>query len=267
MKVIWSFTRQAFHNNVIYRVEYWMQLISSLLMMYSIHWIWKTLYTEHPDSFVLSLEQMTSYGVLGMALETVFNPGQGPQMYISSQIKSGSIETDLIKPLDFHLHMLARNFGEFLFRLCTIVLPAIFIGFMFLHLQPPSSVIQGFLFGISLLLGYLILFSLNFLLGLVSIFTLDLRNITWAYNSLVRFFSGQMVPIWLFPVWLGSLAGFLPFKCIYYIPLTIYTGNADSNRFWILKSLMFEVIWIFILVAMSRWVWEKVKTKIIVQGG
>jgi ABC-2 type transport system permease protein len=263
--LFWSFARQAFRNSAIYRFDYWLQLVSAFLMMYSVFWVWNILYSEHPGAFGVQLDQMVTYGVLGMALETIFNPGQGPQMYISSQIKSGTIEMDLVKPLDFHLHMLAKNFGEILFRFATIVLPAGLIGLLFLNLQPPASVLNALLFILSLLLGYLVLFSLNFLIGLVAILTLDIRSIIWSYNSLLRFFAGQMVPLWLFPSWLGGLADLLPFKCIYFIPLSIYIGKLTDAS--LVEELIFQLVWVIVLMALCRWAWKAVHSKIVVQGG
>ena len=40
MRLFWSFTRQAFHNTVVYRVEFWMRLVSILLAMYSRSFLW-----------------------------------------------------------------------------------------------------------------------------------------------------------------------------------------------------------------------------------
>ena len=41
----------AFHNTLIYRVEFWMRLFSILLAMYGIHWVWRVLYTQKPGAF------------------------------------------------------------------------------------------------------------------------------------------------------------------------------------------------------------------------
>lgn len=265
MKIFWSFTRQAFQNTAIYRFDYWLQLISVFLMMYSVHWIWTSLYSQHPAAFGVNLAQMVTYGILGMALEAILNPNQGPQTYIATQLKTGGIDTDLAKPLDFHLHMLAKNCGEILFRLGTLVLPAALIGGAFLGLKLPASPVAAGLFVVSLALGYVVLFSLNFLLGMVAIITLDIRSISWAYSSLVRFFSGQMVPLWLFPGFLGTLANVLPFRSIYAIPISIYIGKLSGVA--ALEALIFQSIWVVALTIGGRLAWTGVYTRLVVQGG
>ena len=44
-------------------------------------------------------------------------PSGGVAYLIAQKVKSGEIVMDMLKPLDFHLHTLARNVGETLFLL------------------------------------------------------------------------------------------------------------------------------------------------------
>jgi ABC-2 type transport system permease protein len=105
MKIFWSFTRQAFQFIAAYRFNFFMEFVLVILRMYGIYWVWRTLYTQQRGAFGVSLDQMVTYGVMGMALEMFI--WSRPQWYMANQIKSGAIDTDLMKPLDFHLYMLA----------------------------------------------------------------------------------------------------------------------------------------------------------------
>jgi len=263
MRVFWAFTRQAFHNTVIYRFEFWLRLFSIFLTMYGIYWIWKVLYTQRPGAFNVSFGQMVTYGVLGMALEIFLDVG--PEWYIATQVRTGAIDTDLMKPLDFHLHMLARSSGEMLFSLGVLALPTFLIGHFLFELQLPRDATTGLLFAISLVFGFLVFFHLGFLLGMLALVTLDIRSISWAYYSLVSFFAGQMIPLWLFPQTLRSIAEVLPFKSVYYIPISIYIGTFSGSS--AIQAIGFQIIWVLALVLISRWAWSKVHTRLIVQGG
>lgn len=265
MKIFWSFTRQAFLNVAVYRFDFLLQLVGTFLMMYSVYWVWTVLYSQSPGAFGVSLEQMVTYGGIAMALETILHPGRGPQFYMASQLRSGAIDTDLMKPIDFHIHMLARNFGELLFRFITLSIPAYIIGVLFLGIKPPVDPLHGVLFLISILFGFLVLFSLNFLLGMLAVVTLDIRSISWAYNGFVRFFAGQMVPLWLFPSVLSAIADVLPFKSIYYIPISIYIGQLDSMA--AVQAMAFQLVWFVILILAGRVIWARVHARLVVQGG
>ncbi len=263
MKIFWAFTRQAFHNSVIYRVEFWLRFISIFLWMYTVSWVWRVLYTQRPAAFGVSLQQMVTYGVLGMALETFLDVG--PEWYMANQVRTGAIDTDLMKPLDFHLHMLARSSGEMLFSLAVLALPTFTVGFYFFGLQFPADVTAGLLFCVSLVLGFLVLFHLGFLLGTLVLVTLDIRSISWAYYSLVSFFAGQMVPLWLFPSYLRSFAELLPFKSIYYIPASIYIGTLTGQE--ALRAIGFQLIWVVVLLFFTRWAWGRTDARLVSQGG
>ncbi|HRE25155.1 MAG TPA: ABC-2 family transporter protein [Anaerolineales bacterium] len=263
MKLFWSFTRQAFHNTVVYRVEFWIRLVSILLAMYSIRAVWQTLYTQRPDAFGLTLGQMVTYGVLGMALHAFIDTGS--EWYIATQVRTGAIDTDLLKPIDFHVHMLARNLGEMLFGMGVMALPTYAIGYFVFGLQLPPDAGAAGLFALSVLLGFLVQFHLGFLLGSVAFATLDIRSIAWAYFAVISFFSGQMVPLWMFPDGLRAVAEILPLQAVYYIPMSIYIGTYSGTAAW--SALGFQALWALILAGVARLAWHQVHRRLTVQGG
>ena len=264
MKVFWAFARQSFQTTVIYHFDFWLRVSTILLLMYSIRWVWTALYTQRPAAFGVSLEQIVTYGVLSMAVTNLFY-SFGVQYYISQQVRSGAIDGDLLKPLDFHFHMLARSVGEMLFRLFIMIIPAILCGYLFFDLQPPVTSLAGILFAVTLLIGYLVSFHLGFLLGALSLVTLEIHSIDWAFDALTRFFSGQFVPLWLFPGVLGTLAALLPFGSLLATPLSIYTGVLAGDA--ILRAIGLQLFWLAALVLLSRWLWARIQARIVSQGG
>jgi ABC-2 type transport system permease protein len=231
--------------------------------MYCLYWVWKTLYTQTPGAFGVSLEQMVTYGILGIALETFLNVG--PEWYIAMQVRTGAIDTDLMKPLDFHLHMLMRSAGEMMFSLGILALPSFAIGHYLFNLCLPANLTDGLLFALSLVLSFFVFFHISFLLGTLTVITLDIRSIGWAYYSLVAFFSGQVVPLWLFPEFLRKVSEVLPFQAVYYIPMSIYVKTLAGNA--ALRALGLQAFWAVVLLVFSRWAWNRVQARLTVQGG
>ena len=265
MRIFFSFARQAFHTAAIYRFDFWLRVLSTFVMMYTAHWLWRVLYTQRPNAFEINVEQMITYGVLAMLLEMALRPGNWVQYYMMEKVRTGQIAMDLIKPLDFHLHMLARNVGEMLFFTLTLAVPSFVIGWLFLDLRLPTDARTWLMFLVSFLLGYLVTFSLSFLLGLISIYTLKINNIGWAYNAVVRFFSGQMVPLWLFPLFLAQVANVLPFQCMFAIPLSIFIGRLSPVE--LPQALLLQSFWALGLLLVGRLLWSRAHTYLIVQGG
>jgi ABC-2 type transport system permease protein len=231
--------------------------------MYGIRWLWITLYTQRPGAFGVSLQQMVTYGVLSMAIQNLFYTG--PLYYMAQQVRSGAIDLDLLKPLDFHFHMLARSTGEMLFRVLVLALPGMLVGYFLFDLQLPADSGSGVSFVVALLLGYLVSFHLDFLLGALSLVTLEIHSIDWAFQATSRLFSGMFLPLWLFPGAVGRLANVLPFRSLFFIPLSIYTGALRGTD--ILQAIKFQLLWLLVLLLMSRWLWGRVQARIVSQGG
>ncbi|MBT9138740.1 MAG: hypothetical protein DDT31_01315 [Syntrophomonadaceae bacterium] len=234
--------------------------------MYSVKWIWQTLYTHTPEAFNVALAEMATYGMLAMAFELVFYPPRyGPQRYMAQQVRTGAIDTDLLKPMNFQVYMLGRNLGEVLFRFTTLVLVSCVVGVFFLDMRLPASPLNGLLFILSLGLGYLVLFSLNFLMGLLSMVTINITYLMWAYSAVVRFFAGQLIPLWFFPDGLRIVAEWLPFRSVYSIPLAIYIGRSSPEQ--IIQDLWFQIFWAVVLVSVGHLLWSRVQTRLVGQGG
>jgi ABC-2 type transport system permease protein len=264
MKVIYAFIRTAFHNAFIYRLDFWVRLISIFIMMYASYSLWSILYQQTPDAFGMDLETMTTYGVLGMLLISFMDVASDVSYYIGEQVRLGTLELDLMKPIDFIFHMFYRNLGDFVLLLVTNGLPGLLFAYIFLDFNPPVSLQAGLAFILSLFLGYVVFFGISFLVGMLSIVTLDIRSYSWVFWSVVMFASGQLVPIWMFPPALAAIVTALPFKDIYFAPMSIYVGAQQESLAAILLS---QVAWAVGLLLASWLVWMRVQRRIQVQGG
>jgi ABC-2 type transport system permease protein len=170
-----------------------------------------------------------------------------------------------MKPLDFHLHMLARSGGEMMFSLGILALPSFAIGYYLFNLRLPEDALTTLLFLVSLAFSFFVFFHISFLIGTLTVVTLDIRSISWAYYSLVSFFSGQIVPLWLFPDFLRKFSEVLPFQAIYYIPMSIYIKRLSGTS--ALQALGLQAFWTIVLVFCARWAWKQVHNRLTVQGG
>lgn len=264
MKILWAFVRTSFLDASIYRLDFWVSLLSVFITMYANFSIWHILYQQSPNAFGMDLQRMTTYGVLGMLLVPILSSSIATQHYIAQQVRSGSLDVDLMKPLDFIFHMLGRNIGAFLVQIVTRGIPGLLFAFSFLGFRLPGSWEHGLAFLCSLVLGYLVFFATNFLMGMLAIVTLDIRSYGWAYNSLIRFASGQMIPLWMFPPFLAAVAAILPFRAVYFVPMSIYIGAYDGS---IATALLEQTAWVVGLFGMSRFVWSRAYRRITIQGG
>jgi ABC-2 type transport system permease protein len=265
MKLFWSFARQAFHSSAIYRFEFWLRVINNFVWMFSAYWLWRVLYTQKAGAFGISLDQMVTYALVSSIISITLRPSGDVAYLISEKVKTGEIVMDILKPLDFHMHTLARNVGETMFTLVFLGVPTALIAYFLLGMSLPAGLGNGILFVVSVGIGYGVMFSLSYLLGMLAVFTIDIDNIWWAYGAVTRFFSGSEVPLWLFPLFLSQVADLLPFRCAYAIPLSIYIGKFSPEE--TAAEVAFQIFWLAFLVIIGRLIWRLAHRRLTVQGG
>jgi ABC-2 type transport system permease protein len=265
MKLFLSFARQAMVEMTAYLFEFWMETLASFLAMYGVYWLWNTLYRHRPDLFTVSLDQMLTYAMLAMILDIFLRSSSLPRWYITHQVRTGDIQMDLLRPLDFPFHLLARSTGMSLYTMLIPGLPSVFLGVLFLGLKGPASPQAALLFLPSLVLAFLVSFGLEFLMGMIAVYAIEVRRISWVYFSVARFFSGQMFPLWIFPPLLAQIAMLLPFQALVNIPLSIYIGRLEGAQ--AVQAMGLQAAWAISLMLIGRLLWSRAYRKLTVQGG
>lgn len=263
MKLVLAFTRAAYQKTAVYRLDFWAGQLSNIVMMLAGYYLWLALYENRPAAFGVTASQMTTYGVLGMLLQPVMGVSSEVQRYLAQQVRLGTLETDVMKPVDFVRLLFSRSMGEFLVELLLHGLPGLLFAALFLDLHAPPTWQTAVSFPLSLLIGYITFFWINLLLGLLAIITLDIRSYTWAFSAIIRFASGQLVPLWLYPPALATLFAILPFQSIFFAPISIYIGAETA----VLPILLRQLAWAIALYFIVRWVWSRLHQRLTIQGG
>ena len=266
MSLFWIFSRQNFSQQAAYRINFWLGMAGLLLELYVVYILWNVLYEQTPSSFgSMSLPQMITYAVIGILLGGVLSIYEGVHTYIQRQIRMGMITSDLMKPVDFMIHMMARDFGRLASSVLFMWLPPLVIAYLLFDLRLPTDPAQIVAFVLALAQAWVILFFCNFLFGLISFKTLDLLGFTFTYFALVRFASGQIIPLWMYPDVLQPFLNALPFKSIFYTPIATFSGVLHGAAMW--QALWVQTAWIAGLFLISRLIWGRIHRHLIVQGG
>ena len=162
MKTFWAFLRTEQRSVGFYRMDFLLKVLYSLIAMYGVRSLWSVLYAQDPAIVGRPLSSMITYAMLAVALDIIFYPSAlstAPQNYIAGQVRTGRIDTDLLRPMDLQNQLLARNGGAALFGAVWLVLPAWFIGVLFFGMELPPDLLYGAAFLVSGILSFLILFS------------------------------------------------------------------------------------------------------------
>lgn len=260
-----GFMRQGVRVKTVYGMAYAMRMVNIFIKMAAFYVLWYVLYGQASELFPVSRQAMVTYGVITVVLGELLQWWGGPHFYIVSRIRSGTITSDMVRPVYFPFQVFSRTLGESLAELVTVILPVGVLATLVLPISFPGSPSQALWFLASVFLGYLILFALNTLVGFVSFYTLSLRGIQHAYHGIITFFSGAWIPLWFFPSWLKHIADALPFKGLFFTPLSIYIGELHGPELGV--AVLHQLVWVVTLLAGVGVLWRVVHSRLTVQGG
>jgi ABC-2 type transport system permease protein len=224
------------------------------------------LWDQAPDAGGYDTIDAVTFVWLGQALlMTVALWGGGTTDELAERIRTGDVAIDLYRPTGLVGWYLAGDLGRAAYHLVTRGLGPTFIGLVFFHIRLPASPLDAAAFAVSLVLAVVVSFGLRFAVSSSAFWMLDANGARFLSGAFAIFFSGMMLPLVLFPGWLGVLADVLPWSAIIQVPNDIWLGQYDG---WaLLGALAFQAGWVVLLLGLCQVVLRAATRKVVVQGG
>lgn len=170
---------------------------------------------------------------------------------ISSQIKSGQINNYLIKPVSIIPTLYSISLGKNGMRILLAIINLI-IG---LFVYPPKGIISIVLFILFFISAWWIAFAYNLFQGTLFFHLTDAGGVKNALNNIIRVFSGEMVPLYLFPLALGQVIRFTPFPSMVYGPTIALSTNFINQE--VIFNLGISIFWAIFLNIIVYMFWKK----------
>jgi ABC-type uncharacterized transport system permease subunit len=245
-----------------YRLNIGFELVGLLLQIFLLKVVWTAIYADRGSVDGVDLGTLLTY--LTIAQLQIWVVWPETTWFLQNKIREGKIALDLARPIGLIPQLIGHQVGSTLVFLpiAILVLPvAFFVGV----LGPPASIQAGLLYVVSVILAYGVVTWIGLLMGMVAFWLLEIGGIEAIYRFSNMFFAGALVPLWLFPEPLRTVAGLLPFQTQANIPVSIYIGRlvgADA-----LSGLAIQAAWLVILGLLVRFIWSRAMRKVVVQGG
>jgi ABC-2 type transport system permease protein len=219
----------------------------------------------------ISLPQAITYTWLAQAF-FILTPWAGDPD-VAAKVRTGAVGYDRLRPLDAYAWwyanaaawMTARAIPRagLMFLLTALIFPLVGLGAW--SWRPPAGIEAAALFAISLLLLVTLSSAVVMLINLCVAATLTDRGVNNFVPPLVIVFSGNLIPLPLFPDWARTALFLQPFAGVMDIPVRIYFGGLTGTA--ALAGLGLQLFWTVVLIA-AGWVWMGgVMGRLQVQGG
>jgi ABC-2 type transport system permease protein len=262
MRTYFLFGLKSFTTNLAYRSEVWLRTLGNFVTIMIQVSIWRAVIGEGGVNGI-SLEQMITYSILSTLIYALLLTHISGK--VDASLKSGSIASDLIRPLSYQLYLFADGLGGVFYQLLFVVVPSFLISWLVFGIQPPASFEHFAAFVISLLLALILSFLFGYLVSLIAFWFLTHFALDWTLSAFLIVFSGSFLPLWFFPEPWASIAQSLPFQFLGYVPAAIYLGQIP--QYSVVSTLLVGFGWALVLFGFVQWLWSRAIRRLVVQGG
>ena len=184
---------------------------------------------------------------------------------VMMSVYSGSIGTDLLKPMHLFRLWMARDLGRSLVNLVGrgLLLIAIFVPFY--PISVPARLENWLTLLLAMMLGWWLSFAWRFLVNLAAFWTPDARGVGRIAFVLSQFLSGFLMPLRLYPDWFANICRLTPFPALFNTTLETYLGILSGQALWM--ALINQLAWAVLLTLLAEWVLRAGVRRLVIQGG
>ncbi len=240
----------------------WVRVLQNLVAMVVYVYLWRAVYANTGTIAGLTLETTLAY----ILLARIFQPLAEFTLILEFgwHLKEGGIAMLMLRPLDLQLSYYAEALANLALSLLRQV-PAILLATMFFGLRWPAEPAAWAVFIASALLGRSVIFCLDWMASCVTIYT----NATWGFWALVTsvaiFFTGGLLPLAMMPDWLRAIVVNTPFSQAIYVPISLLSGLTPLSE--APRLLLVQLLWLVVLLPLSRLIFNFAVRRITVHGG
>ncbi len=263
MKGYLSYIKNGFMDNTVHKMHVFVAIVTNILYMIIVYFLWKAIYNGRDYVSSMSFNQIMIYMSASTALVGLFQTYT--ENFISCRLIYGSIIMDMIKPIDFQMHVFCRGIGTMIFNFFCVTLPVLLFSAFVLDVK----FIVGFnifYFIVSLINAVILCSILDFIVGLTSFYTESIWGITVIKDVLISVLASIYVPLEFYPQNIKMVIDILPFKAIYYTPLKFLTDNEVGFRYELIQIAV-QLFWIGGLTVLSRIAFKHAFRNIVYNGG
>ena len=161
--------------------------------------------------------------------------------------------------------LVAENIGRTVGEIISSLIPLMVISILVFGITPPATPEHAYAF-ILLTLGSVILnYFIKLILGTTVFWVISAAHPNSVDLILSTIFAGRIVPLWFFPGYIISVANWLPYQFLYFLPVAVYLGKVQVEEFT--SIFLIQWSWIAGMILLDRLVWSKAIKKTVIQGG
>ncbi|MFC5266977.1 ABC transporter permease [Kribbella qitaiheensis] len=265
MGVYWAIAVRSFRRFSTYRIATLSGAFTNTVFGFIFCGVYLTLWHTRPGLGGYDVSDALTFVWLQQGLlAPVGIFGATTTVELGERVRSGEIAVDLYRPTHLMLWWLSVDAGRAVFQLLARGGAPLIVGALVFDLNFPSSPTQWLAVAVSVALGILVSFGIRYLVALSGFWITDSRGVESMALVLSLFFSGAILPLVVFPGWVGEVARATPWAATLQVPIDVWLGRNPGG---VGSALAFQLVWIVVLGLAGRMATVLATRKVVIQGG
>lgn len=246
-----------------YTAWFWAEMLGQFLSMVIVGAFWRAVYASSETVGGLTADATIRYILLAQLVAPLVR--WSLILDFGGMIQQGQVAIELLRPVDMQGRYYVNGLAAALTNLVFKSVPLALFGWLFLGLTFPTDPLTWGAFLISWLLGHAALFCFDWMIACIAFYTTEAWGLHILREGVAAFLSGALIPLAMLPAFLKGIANLLPFGQALYVPVGLLSGMiplSEAPNAWLV-----QILWIAILLPLSRLVFSRAVRAVTVQGG
>lgn len=253
-------------NTLIYRWNFLVRLVFSLVPLFGVIYFWDAVFASSGETLRnYRYAEMIQYFLIVMIVDAFVTPTDD-EWQISAEIREGQLNMLLLRPIHHLLYRLTLFVSSRCVNFSIVILPLLCVLIPFWNqIHFPHELFPWAAFLFSTLLSALIQFLIAYSIAMISFWILEISTVVFIFYSFEYFFSGHFFPLDLLPEPLFKIILWTPFPYELWFPVSVLQQKVTGSMLH--QGLAIQIMWVFLLWILARFLWNRGLQKYGAVGG
>jgi ABC-2 type transport system permease protein len=240
----------GFAEAVAYRAEFLVWILSTNMPLVMLA-LWTAVAREAPVGR-FAQRDFVAYYLAALVVRQL--TGAWVVWELNAEIRQGTLAFKLLRPIHPLLGYACQNVAALPVRMVVAVPVAILLLFTTAGESVTRDPLLLALFPATVFAAWIISFLAMSILGSLAFWFESATSLFDVWLGLFGIFSGYLVPLELYPHWVGAAARWLPFRYMLAFPVELVTGTLSREQ--VLRELGVQWAFVAILLVATRAAWR-----------
>ena len=267
MKKYWHVINIGVQNTLVYRVNFLLRSVFSLIPLMATIYLWRAIYAgkETDDVAGYTLAGMTSYYLLVTVVDMLTAVNED-DWQIAADIREGNLNQFLLKPIDYLVYRLCLfGAGRLIYTAVALVPVLVFVLCQRKYFVAPVSAESFAWFILSVVMTGLLQFFMSYTMALLAFWVLEVSTFIFIAFAFEYIAGGHLFPLDILPPILAKALQLTPFPYVLFFPVGVYLGRIHGPHLW--KGMLIQAGWMMAFYFLARFVWSRGIRKYTAFGG